>query len=196
VQGYVQDLLGICRVLDLRDVIVVGHSLGATVALLAAIQAPEYFTKAVLLAATPCYLNLPGYYGGFEQADLLALLQEMDRSYRDWTNMFATLLMGQGTNSSLGYELAGYFCESDSTIAKQAVRFAFFDDHRGILPQVPLPVLLVQAADDVAVPTEVNDYWLAHLPQAELVMLPTTGHCPHMSAPREVLAVMRQFIEK
>lgn len=196
VQGYVDDLLLICQALDLHNVIVVGHSLGATVALLGTIQAPQYFTKAVLLAASPCYLNLPGYYGGFERADVLVMLQEMDRSYRDWANMFATLLMGQGAVSSLGYELAGYFCEADSTIAKQVVRYTFFDDHRDILPQVQLPVLLVQVADDVAVPAEVNDYWLAHLPQAELVTLPTTGHCPHMSAPREVLAAMRGFIDK
>ena len=196
IQGYVDDMLEICRALDLENVILVGHSLGVAVALLASIQAPQYFTKAVLLAASPCYLNMPGYYGGFERADLVALLQEMDRSYRDWAHMFATLLMGQGTSSPLGYELAEYFCESNSDIAKQTVRLAFFDDHRDILPQVQLPVLLVQAADDVAVPAEVNDYWMAHLPHAELVTLLTTGHCPHMSAPREVLAAMRQYIEK
>lgn len=194
IQGYVQDMLDICQSLDLQNVIVVGHSVGATIALLATIQAPQYFAKAVLLAASPCYLNEPGYYGGFEHTDLMALVQEMDKSYRNWASMFAILMMGQEAPTSLGHELAGYFCESDSTIAKQVVRFTFFDDHRAILPQVQLPVLLLQSAEDAAVPTEVNDYWLAYLPQAKLITLPTSGHCPHMSAPLEVLAAMQPFL--
>lgn len=196
VQGYVQDLLDICQALGLQQVVVVGHSLGATIALLAAIRAPRYFAKAILVAASPCYLNEPGYYGGFERADLLALVAEMDKDYRTWANLFALLMMGSEAHTSLGHELAGYFCESDATVARQAINFTFFDDHRAALPQAQLPILLVQSADDVAVPAEVNDYWLAHLPQAELVTLSTTGHCPHMSAPREVLAAMREFIDK
>ncbi|MGI4834221.1 MAG: alpha/beta fold hydrolase [Janthinobacterium lividum] len=194
VQGLVQDLLEICEALDLQQVVVVGHSLGTTVALLAAIQAPRYFAKAILLAASPCYLNEMGYYGGFERADLLALIGEMDINYRNWANLFAILMMGSESHTSLGHELAGYFCESDSTIAKQVVRFTFFDDHRAALPQARLPILLLQSAEDVAVPSEVNTYWLAHLPQATLVLLATSGHCPHMSAPREVLAAMQQFL--
>jgi sigma-B regulation protein RsbQ len=195
VQGYVQDLLDICQALDLEQVVVIGHSLGATIALLAAIQAPHYFAKVILVAASPCYLNEPGYYGGFEKADMLAMIAEMDKNYRNWANLFAQMMMGSEANASLGHELAGYFCESDPTVARQAIRFTFFDDHRAALPQAQLPVLLVQSADDVAVPSEVNDYWLAHLPQAQLVTLATTGHCPHMSAPREMLAAMQHFLQ-
>jgi len=194
IQGLVQDLLDICEALDLQQVVVVGHSLGATVALLAAIQAPRYFAKAILLAASPCYVNEPGYYGGFEHNDLLDLIGEMDINYRNWANLFAMLMMGSDAHTSLGYELASYFCESNSAIARQVVRFTFFDDHRPVLPQAQLPILLLQSAEDVAVPSEVNAYWLKHLPQATLVLLATSGHCPHMSAPREVLTAMQQFL--
>ncbi|RZK88050.1 MAG: alpha/beta hydrolase, partial [Hymenobacter sp.] len=69
--GYAQDVVEICQVLDLRDAILVGHSAGAMIGLLAAVQAPQHFAKAVLLAASPCYVNEPGYYGGFERADVL-----------------------------------------------------------------------------------------------------------------------------
>jgi sigma-B regulation protein RsbQ len=193
-QGFVQDMLDICQVLGLEQVVVVGHSMGAMVALLAAIQAPHYFAKAILLAASPYHLNEPGYYGGFERADLLALIKEMDSNYRNWASLFAILMMGSESHTSLGHELAGYFCESNSTVARQVVYLTFFDDHRAALPQAHLPILLLQSAEDIAVPQEVNEYWLAHLPQAQLVLLPTSGHCPHMSAPREVLAAMQQFI--
>lgn len=194
-RGYAQDVVEICQALDLREVTIVGHSEGATVALLAVIQAPQYFTKAVLIAASPCHLNRPGYYGGFEEADMLEMLASINTDYRHWATSFALMLMGQDHHASLGYELANHFCLANPTIAKQATRVTFLSDYRAELAQVPVPTLLIQCADDVAVPPEVNAYLLAHLPRATLTLLPTTGHCPHMSVPRLVLAAMQDFIK-
>jgi sigma-B regulation protein RsbQ len=192
--GYAQDVVDICQALELREVVIIGHSVGAMIAMLAAIQAPQYFVKAVLVAATPCYLNEPGYYGGFERADMLDLLAEMQGNYESWANTFATLLIGQDQPASLGYELAGYFCQADPTIAREFAHMSFLADNRADVPQMPLPTLLLQCSDDVAVPAEVGDYLLAHLPQGQLITLRATGHCPHLSAPMEVLAAMRDFI--
>lgn len=192
--SYAQDVVAICQALGQHDVVVVGHSIGAMIGLLAAVQAPQYFSKVVLMAASPYYLNEPGYYGGFERHDLLDLLAEMDRNYQNWASMFAALLIGPDQPASLGYELAGYFCQSDSTIARQFARMGFLADNRPDLPHLHLPTLVLQCSEDVAVPEEVNAYLLAHLPQATLVTLPTTGHCPHLSAPFEVVAALREFI--
>ena len=192
--GYAHDVVEICQALDLRDAVLVGHSIGAMIGMLAAVQAPQHFSKVVLMAATPCYINEPGYYGGFELADLLSLLADMDRSYQSWATNFATLLLGPEQPPSLGYELAGYFCQADPTIARHFARLSFLADSRPDLPHLHLPTLLLQCTEDIAVPDEVNAYMLAHLPQAQLVKLSTTGHCPHLSAPREVVAAMREFI--
>jgi sigma-B regulation protein RsbQ len=192
--GYAQDVVDICQALELREVVIIGHSVGAMIAMLAAIQAPQYFAKAVLVAATPCYLNEPGYYGGFERGDMLDLLAEMRGNYESWANTFATLLIGQDQPASLGYELAGYFCQADPTIAREFAHMSFLADNRADVPHLQLPTLLLQCSDDVAVPAEVGDYLAAHLPQGTLITLEATGHCPHLSAPREVLAAMRDFI--
>jgi len=68
--GYVQDMLEICRALHLREAVPVGHSVGAIISLLAASVAPEHFGQVVLLTPSPCYSNEPGYYGGFERENL------------------------------------------------------------------------------------------------------------------------------
>jgi sigma-B regulation protein RsbQ len=192
--GYAQDVVDICQALELREVVIIGHSVGAMIALLAAVQAPQYFAKTVLIAATPHYLNEPGYYGGFERADMLDLLAEMRGNYESWANTFATLLIGQDQPASLGYELAGYFCQADPTIAREFAHMSFLADNRADVPHLQQPTLLLQCSDDVAVPAEVGNYLLAHLPQATLITLRATGHCPHLSAPMEVLAAMRDFI--
>jgi sigma-B regulation protein RsbQ len=191
--GYMQDVVEICQALNLRNATIVGHSVGATIAMLAAIEAPTHFTRVVLLAPSPCYINEPGYYGGFERKDLLQVLAAMEEDYRSWTNMFADLLMGPKNTASLGQELAGFFCETDSTIAREFARVTFFSDNRSDVPRLQLPTLILQCSDDVAGPREVGEYLLAHLPQAQLVTLTTAGHCPHLSAPLETLHAIRDF---
>jgi sigma-B regulation protein RsbQ len=192
--GYAQDVIAICEALALRDVTIVGHSEGALVALLATIQAPHYFAQAVLLAVSPSLLNQPGYYGGFDEADLRELLASVRSNYWHWATGLAFLLMGEGQAASLGHELASQFCQADLTIAQQAAYVTFLSDHRADLSHVSVPTHLIQCADDVAVPAEVNAYLLAHLPQATLTILPTTGHCPHLSAPQHVLAALQKVL--
>lgn len=192
--GHAQDVVAICQALELRQVTIIGHSEGAMVALLAANRAPEYFARAVLMAATPCHLNLPGYYGGFEVADVLELLAAMAPNYHSWATTLAFMLMGEGQPARLGHELATQFCLADPHIARRTTYAAFLSDHRADLQHLTVPTLLLQCADDVAVPTEVNTYMLSQLPQATLTLLPTTGHCPHLSMPLQVLAALRTFL--
>ena len=52
-QGYARDILEICAALELRDTILVAHSVSATVALLAAIEEPDRFSELVLVTPSP-----------------------------------------------------------------------------------------------------------------------------------------------
>jgi sigma-B regulation protein RsbQ len=192
--GFVLDVLEICRALQLRDVVVVGHSAGALIALLAAIQAPDLFAKTVLLAASPRYVNTPDYYGGFEAKDLQAMLGEMSANYQRWVNTFATMMIGQFQAPDLSHELVECASQADAQMAQRMVELVFLGDYRAQVPKLEQPTLLLQCADDPAVPEEVSQYLLAHLPHATLVTLPVSGHCPHLTAPTEVLAAMAHFI--
>ena len=65
--GYATDVLEICAALDLADVILVGHSVSAMIALIAAAREPERFARLILVAPSPRYTNDAddGYVGGF-----------------------------------------------------------------------------------------------------------------------------------
>lgn len=191
--GHAQDVVEICQALNLREVILIGHSVGATIAMLAAIQAPQHFAKVVLLTPSPCYINEPGYYGGFERTNLLQVLAAMEDDYRDWTINFADLLLGPANSTSVGEELAGFFCEANSVIARHFARVMFLSDNRADVRRLTVPTLVVQCTDDVAAPPEVGAYLLLHLPQGKLVTLDTPGHCPHLSAPLQTLAAIQAF---
>lgn len=192
--GYAQDVVEVCQALDLREVVIVGHSVGASIAMLAAIQAPEHFAKVIMLAPSPCYFNQPGYYGGSSREDINQLLALMDVDYNSWANLFAGLLSGPSRPVSIGEELAGYFCNTDSTIAKQFARVSLLADNRAQVPQLRLRTLVLQCAEDTVAPLEVGAYLLLHLPNAKLINLQATGHCPHLSAPLETLAAIETFL--
>ena len=193
-QGYARDVIEICQALNLREAVLVGHSVGATIAMLAANQAPEYFRRVVLLTPSPYYLNEPGYYGGFERENLQQLLDTMQTDYHGWAFGFADLIMGPTNSPALSEELGQFFWETDAAIAQQFARVTFFSDNRADVPQLHLPTLVVLCQEDVVAPTEVGAYLLAHLPQAKLVTLNTMGHCPQLSAPLETFAAIQHFL--
>ena len=73
-QGYADDVLEICRELDLERVIFVGHSVSAMIGVLAAIQEPERFDELVLIGPSPRYIDDGDYIGGFSREDIEGLL--------------------------------------------------------------------------------------------------------------------------
>lgn len=192
--GYAQDVVAICQALALTEVVLVGHSAGATIALLAAIQALAFVTQLVLLNLSPHFLNEPGYYGGFERADLEQILAQMRPNYVQWASTFATMLVGQHAAPALSQELVACATQVDPKLAAELVELAFLGDFRPQLALVRVPTLVLQCPDDPAVPEEVSAYLLAHLPDATLVTLATTGHSPHLTAPAEVAAAIRHFL--
>ncbi|MEC5189738.1 MULTISPECIES: alpha/beta fold hydrolase [unclassified Arthrobacter] len=59
--AYVDDLLEVCAELNLQDVALVGHSVGAMMAVGAAARGDGHrFSRLVLLTASPVYMNTPG----------------------------------------------------------------------------------------------------------------------------------------
>src|ERR1700727_3494815 len=68
--AYADDILQICRELDLQEVIFVGHSVSAMMGVLAAIREPGRFSKLILVGPSPRYIDDTGYRGGFSRADI------------------------------------------------------------------------------------------------------------------------------
>ena len=180
--------------MHLREAVLVGHSVGAIISLLAASVAPEHFGQVVLLTPSPCYSNEPGYYGGCERENLQQVLDAMQTDCHRWAYQFADLLMGNANSPMLSEELGQYFGETDVTIAQQFARVTFFYDNRADVPRLHLPTLIVLCHEDVVAPTEVGEYMVSHLPNARLVTLRTIGHCPQLSAPLETLAAIQDFV--
>ncbi len=192
--GYADDVLAICRELNLKDVIFVGHSVSAMIGILAAIKAPDRFAQLVLIGPSPRYIDDDDYRGGFSREDIEQLLAFQDSNYLGWSSTLAPVIMGNPDRPDLAEELTNSFCRTDPEIAKQFAAVTFLSDNRADLPQVRTRSLVLQCREDAIAPPSVGDYVHRQLPDSALVVLDATGHCPHLSAPEATIAAMRAFL--
>jgi sigma-B regulation protein RsbQ len=193
--GYARDVLDVVHALDLKDVVFVGHSVSAIVGVLAANREPDRFSSLVLIGPSPRYINdAPDYFGGFERSDIEGLLETMDKNYLGWANHLAPAIMANGDRPELGAELTESFCSTDPVIARRFAEATFFSDNREDLQKVAIPSLVLQCSDDIIAPTAVGEYVHRQTPRSTFRQMRATGHCPHMSAPEETIALMREFL--
>ncbi|EPX58481.1 Hydrolase [Cystobacter fuscus DSM 2262] len=193
--GYAQDILDICAALDLKDVILVGHSVSAMISLLAAVKEPQRFHRLVLVSPSPRYVNEPpDYVGGFERKDLEELLDTMDRNYIGWASLLAPLVMRNPDRPELTSELHESFCSTDPIIARRFAEVTFFADNRRDLPNLTVPSLILQCSEDLLAPVSVGQYVHRHLPRSTLRIMRATGHCPHMSDPEETSGLIKEYL--
>jgi sigma-B regulation protein RsbQ len=193
-QGYADDVLAICRELDLSNVIFVGHSVSAMIGVLAAIEEPERFDRLVLIGPSPRYINDGEYVGGFKQEDIEGLLDFLDSNHLGWSSTMAPVIMGNPDRPELGEELTNSFCRTDPEISKHFARVTFLSDNRADLPGVKTKALILQCSQDVIAPEAVGHYMHQNLAGSQLVQLRATGHCPNLSAPEETIAAMEAFL--
>jgi sigma-B regulation protein RsbQ len=193
--GYAQDVLDVCHALDLHDIVFVGHSVSAMVGVLAARREPERFAHLIMIGPSPRYLNdAPDYVGGFERSDIEGLLDTMDKNYIGWANYLAPAIMANGERPELGEELTESFCSTDPVIARRFAEATFFADNRADLAETRIPSLILQCSEDIIAPREVGEYVHRELPGSTLRLMQATGHCPHLSAPEETIALMREYL--
>ena len=192
--GFARDLSALAQSLDLHDAALVGHSFGAMVGVLAALEAPDRFSRLALIGASPRYLDDGNYHGGFKEEDIEQVYRVAMANYSGWTEAFAPMAVGPVN----GPGLAEHFARSLQAIPPEralTVLCAILQsDHRQALPRLNQPVLLLQTQRDSFVPLAVAEYMARTLPHAELRLLDAQGHLPHLTAPAQVAEALRSFL--
>ncbi|OQD51731.1 alpha/beta hydrolase [Streptomyces phaeoluteigriseus] len=193
--GYVDDVLELCRELALGPVTFVGHSVSAMMGVVAAAREPEAFAGLVLLAPSPRFVDDPdtGYRGGFSAGDIDELLESLEANYLGWSGAMAPVIMGNPERPELGEELTDSFCRTDPDIARVFARVTFLSDNRTDLADVRVPTLVAQCSHDAIAPPEVGAFVHAQIAGSQLVTLNATGHCPQLAAPQETAAAIAAF---
>lgn len=193
--GYAQDVIGICDALELEKVIFIGHSVSATIGMLASVERPELFDRLVMVSPSPCFLNQPpDYYGGFEKEDLQDLMDLMDKNYLGWASFLAPLVLGTSAPTSMLEKLESDFCANDPAAARIFAQATFFSDYRHMLTSVQHPTLILQSTVDSLANIEVGRYTQGKIPGSKIKVVEAEGHSLHMTHPVVVSEAILDFL--
>lgn len=192
--GYAKDIVEICTELQLSNIVFIGHSVSSMIGLLALKSHPAIFEKIVFIGPSPRYINDVDYAGGIEQTDLEELLEVMDNNYLGWSKMMAPQIMGNADRPELAEGLSRSFCSTDPDIARQFARVTFLSDNRKDLQYLAIPSLTIQCNDDFLTSYAIADYIREHTANNRVIMLESSGHCPHLSDPAGVVEAIKTFI--
>lgn len=191
---YSEDLIDICKSLNIKDAIVIAHSVSGMISLLASIRKPEYFSKVITIGASPRYLNDENYIGGFSQDDLNSFYDAMANNYFAWVSGFAPAAMCNLDKPYLAESFATTLLEIRPDIAQSVSKVIFQSDHRKDLQKVNKETLIIQATDDIAVPDFVGNYLHENIKDSKYTKVSAKGHFPHISAPDQIIDAVENFI--
>ncbi|WP_435770209.1 alpha/beta fold hydrolase [Nocardioides sp. SYSU DS0651] len=194
--GYAGDLVALLDELDLRDAVIVGHSVSAMIGAMAQVAAPDRVTGLVLVAPSPRYLNDGDYVGGFTPEQVDGLLAAVAKDFTGWSQAMAPVIVGNPDRPALGEELTAVFCRMDPAMALAFARATFLSDTRDLLPRIDVPTLVLQCRDDAIAPESVGRHVAARIREARLVLMQAAGHCPNLSAPLETTTEIEAFLAR
>ncbi|MET0654214.1 MAG: alpha/beta hydrolase [Pseudoxanthomonas sp.] len=193
-EGYASDLIEVVHEVGGQRVVLIGHSVSAMIGLLADKREPGIFDAHVMIGPSPSYINDGDYVGGFERQDIDELLATLEGNYLGWSSNMAPAIMGAPDRPELADELTNSFCRTDPRIAAQFARATFLSNNLGDLTNLRAPTLILQSTEDMIAPLSVGENLHRTIPNSTLRLVPNTGHCPHLSAPRCCVAEIDAFL--
>ncbi|REK85577.1 alpha/beta hydrolase [Streptomyces inhibens] len=202
VDSTADDLAALLAHLDLRDVTLVGHSLGgAEIARYLARHGSERVTRAVFIAAMlPFLKQTDDNPHGLPEAAMAASMAQMRADRPKWLArqaqaFFATHLGNEVSPALIDHTMAQ--CLSASPWATlQAQREVLHTDHRAGLREIGIPTLVVHGAADFSAPVEVTGRRTAELiPGTTYKEYPTAGHGIYASHHAQLNADLLEFIK-
>ncbi len=185
IEAYARWLEGFIDVLELKDVTLVGHSLGGAVVQVAAARQPERYRGLVLInAAPPDGLKTPEEHYPYLE------LFKTNRS-----------LLAQSLVAVMPTVRLDYFDDLVSDAWKMN-RTAFTENARALnnydvtaaLSEVTVPVLVLHGGHDTLVTEEMARRTAAVFENSRLELWPEVGHSPQLEAPERFNALLSTFI--
>ncbi len=192
------DLRDVLTELDLRDAVIVGHSMGgmATQAL-AAIE-PDVLrerARALVLVATAAH----GISRGGRRRDAIAVRavgnsRPLGRVGRTFGPYVARGVVGRDARWSHLVASTRWFEETTPEVRAAGLRAMFEMDVRGAVAALGLPTTVMVGTRDTLTPARLSKRLAAEIPNVDAVTLPGAGHMLPLEASDQVVEVIERHL--
>jgi pimeloyl-[acyl-carrier protein] methyl ester esterase len=178
----------------------IGWSLGAQVAMQAALSAPERVAALVLLAATPRFVQGEQWPHAMEGETLRQFAVTLSKNHRQTLERFLSLQVqgdseARGRLRSLRQELFRR-PQPQPAALENGLELLRSVDLRGRLREIPCPTLWLLGERDTLVPAAVADPLGELQPGAEIEVVQGAAHTPFLSHPRLCMQRLESFLQE
>lgn len=185
---FAEKFIEILRGFDRGPLHVVGHSTGGLIAALMLAQAPELFSKAVLLDPV-------GAQGITFDRSMISAFEKM-KTDRDLTSkVIGSTIHNNNPESPFFREVV----VEDAFQAVKSVGHWVLEsldglDVRDKLVNVPHPVLVLHGEHDQLLPVADSRALAQVLPNGNFALMPEQGHCANVENPEKFVSTVRRFL--
>lgn len=200
ISGLADAVAGLLRQPALDKTVLVGWSMGATVALdLIARHGAEAIAGLVIVDMTPKVPNAPDWPYGLSNGQTLAeALQAAERMASAWDRyapriaeaMFAP---GRPCGSKLVSRATERISRRDGAVMARIWRSLVEADHRETIRSLPVPVLAIAGAESRLYRPDVAGWIADHAPDGKASLVSGAGHAPHIERPDTFNALVANF---
>ncbi len=188
IPAFANDILEVYRALDIDDAILVGLSLGGTVAQSFALSHPERVRALVLVGATPHGLgedvNVDNVLKAIDELGVVQASQNViERSF------------GGAASRELVEFAKLEVAQTPAFVAREAIASLNASDSRARLRDIGVPTLVVVGNEDIITPPGESVILSEGIPGSRLEIIPDAGHFPMLEQSQAFNHVLKDFLD-
>jgi pimeloyl-ACP methyl ester carboxylesterase len=182
VDEYVDCVKKFCDEKSLKNIVMIGHSMGGAITLKFALTYPEYL-KAIVLVDTGAKLRVAPM-----------IFEEIKRNYDNVMELMKKYAFSEKTPVEIKNKTV--------EIMKRVKPEVFYEDFEACdkfdvmrsLNKINLPTLIICGRDDLLTPVKYSEYLRANIPNSTLRVLDDAGHMVMLEKPEEFNKILEDFI--
>jgi len=191
---FMDDLNSIIGELQEKNIVLVGESMGASIAIKYVTSYPGKVSKLVLIGATPKEISTDDFPHGYPLEVMQSLLTLFQESYSRGLRTFMKFVFPEAGTEYLR-ELACDVCQKTTKeIAINCLSNFMKEDIRPLLGKINIPTLILHGENDRACPLEGAKYMHEKILGSKMYIFKGKGHAPSFTAADEFNEILKEFI--
>jgi pimeloyl-ACP methyl ester carboxylesterase len=182
--------------IDLREIVLVGWSLGGMLLLEALARLRGARPAAtVLVGVAPVFCQRPDHPWGQSVASVRAMRFGLRSDPRRVLTDFLASCLAPGEESFRDEAAAGFDFNADPAHLSQGLDYLRDKDLCGLLRHIPGPVAIVQGEQDGIVYLAQAQFLQGHLPESRLHLLKGAGHLPFITRSQAFNSILMELLK-
>lgn len=197
---YSENVVNLINQLNLKNIVVIGWSLGSLVAIKLANIIPERVSSLLLISATSKFISEKNYSCGQPLASVRQLKKSLKKDYETTLNRFYSQMFSSNEKER-GYEalfidnvLPRMKMVTQNRVA-QGLDYLINTDYRHALSHLTCPVIICHGQDDIICPVGSAYYLERNIPNSKLVIIDNCGHIPFLTYEAKINSLIEELIK-